>query len=454
MKIALLFLTRKELNHPRIWQQMLESTEGQFNLYIHSKEPLEDPFFQKYRISTIVPTSYLVHGRAWQVLIQEALKDEDNVKFVYLSESCMPLYPLKDLYHYLIRDPHSFMRYSDPWWPRDSEREVVEIPIEHRWGNAEWIILTRRHAQIIAQDREVLELTSRHINSDHEAYPSSLFSIKGCLDEIFYRLITYANFTAPSEVHPYHFCDYNSVEVQYIESAKRAGCLFARKFTPEFPSEVLLQIASERLMLAPSAILSDSPVLDETLEQKITLLQAQEEMSQANACALLPMLLNAGLFEVVYEIGTGLGLNMERLLQATYLEKAYGVDDYRRGVYQGISFDPEEEDKLYHYVQKRMEFLELNVELLRSSSLEVAQMLPDYSVDVVFFNSEHNHTSMQENLEAWFPKLRKGGILAGYQASTFYPHLQPEIFQFFSDKNLQVHQEIVEPKFWWVELSR
>ncbi len=454
MKIALLFLTRQELNHPRVWQKMLEETEDQFNVYIHSKEPLKDPFFKKYRISTIVPTSYLAHGQAWQVLIREALKNDENIKFIYLSESCMPLYHLTDLYHYLIHDPNSFMRYSAPWWPRDSEREVTEIPLEHRWGNAEWIILNRRHANLIAKDQEILPLTSQHINSDHEAYPSSLFSIKGCLHEVVYRLTTYANFSVPEGPPPYHFRDNSPVEQSYIENAKRGGCLFARKFTPEFPSQHFIQLASERLMVPPSALISDAFQLNEQLEDKMNRLQAQEELSQANACALLPMLLNEGFFEVGYGIGIGSGLHMERLLQSTYLEKFFGVDEYKRGTYQGIAFETEEENKLYEYIQKRIEFLGLNAELIRASSLDVAKHISDQSIDVIFFNAEQDDTPIQENLAAWFPKLRAGGIIAGYQTSAFYPHLQSEIHQFFSDKKLTVHQEIVEPRFWWVELQR
>ncbi len=450
-KIALLFLTRQELNHPHIWQKMLENTADQFSIYIHSKMPVKNSFFKKYRIPTIVHTSYLKHGYAWQALIREALKDENNVKFIYLSESCMPLYSLTDMYHYLSHDPHTYMRYSIPWWPRDGEREVVEIPLEHRWGNAEWIILNRQHASLIAEDHEVLELTSRHLYSNHESYPSSLFSLRGCLDEIVYRQTTYANFRASLSPSPYHFLTYNSMEANYIQNAKRGGCLFARKFTPEFPSEMLNLIANERLMPAPSTILSDPPFLTE-LEQKISLLQAQEEISQANACALLPMVINEGFFEISYEIGVGLGLHMERLLQKTCLRKIYGIDDYRRKIYQGIAFNAEEEERLYEYVQKRIKFLGLEAELIRASPLEFAQTISDQTIDVVFFNPEHHSIPIQDILQAWFPKLRNGGIIAGYQDSAFYPHLQPEIHQFFSELKLEINQEFIEPKFWWIKV--
>jgi hypothetical protein len=446
MKIALLFLTRKELNHPRVWQKMLEEANGLFSLYIHSKEPMEDVYFEKYRISTTVPTSYLIHNRAWQVLLQEALKEESNVKFIYLSESCMPLYPLKVLYHYLINQPESYMRYGTPRWPREDEREVNEIPIEHRYTNAEWIILNRQKASLITEDQTIIELCAKHIH-DQESYPSSFFSLKGCLQEVFYRQTTYASFIKPTGPYPYHFQDYTPVEANYINNAKRGGCLFARKFTPEFPSEMLFSIANQRLMPAISKKMT------EQLEQKITFLQAKEELSQANNCVLLPKLLLQEFFEIGYEIGVGLGLHMQRLCEASFLKKICGVDEYKRQVYNGISFNSEEEEEIYEYAQCQIQNLNVDATILRDSSLEIAKTIPDQTIDFIYFNEEHMSHSIEDQLVAWFPKLREGGIIAGYQVLTFYPDLTPSIHQFFSDKKLEVFQNILESRFWWVKVS-
>ena len=142
-----------------------------------------------------------------------------------------------------------------------------------------------------------------------------------------------------------------------------------RKFTPEFPSGRLISIASERLMSLPSSVCALSPKLDE----KIALLQAMEEMSQANTCAVLPMLLNEGYFDVGYEIGVGVGLHMERLLAGAFISQYYGIDDYQRKSYQNISFDEEDEEELYHYVQERFKAKSIESELIRASPLVFAR---------------------------------------------------------------------------------
>lgn len=69
-KIALLFLTRSDLNHPDLWKTLLDEAPDRYTLYIHSKESMTHPFFKDFRISTIVPTTWLNHVKAWQLLIK------------------------------------------------------------------------------------------------------------------------------------------------------------------------------------------------------------------------------------------------------------------------------------------------------------------------------------------------------------------------------------------------
>jgi hypothetical protein len=150
-KVALLFLTIQDLNHAELWKEQIQSNPGKFSIYFHSKEPLKDPYFKKYRIKHIVPTSWAIHLEAWQKLIKAALKDPENKKFVFLSESCVPIKPLDEIYQSLMHDKNTYMRFGRPWWPSDHNREVIELPKEHRWGNHEWVILNREHAKLIVQ---------------------------------------------------------------------------------------------------------------------------------------------------------------------------------------------------------------------------------------------------------------------------------------------------------------
>lgn len=445
-KIALLFLTRQDLNHADFWQKKLEGNEELFNIYIHSKEPMKHPFFRPFTIPEYVPTLPLYHVKAWQALIREAIKSTENTSFIYLSESCIPLYPLEQIYHYLMYDSNrTYIRYSRPWWPQEAPREVSEFLPNFRWGNAEWVILNRKHAELIANDQEIINSISTH-PYDSESYPATLFGIKGCLEEMVYRKTSYASWAAPTGPYPYAFKFNNYIEETYIQNAKKGACLFARKFTSEFPSEALFSLVEERLLPPPSTILR----LPRMIEEKIIFLQSQEEMSEANASCILPLLLEDESIQTAYEIGAGLGLHMERLLEAFPISQYYAIESFRRKNYKGIPFSSEEEEYLFNYTKNRIE--SLGQTLLRSNPLELAKTLPDQSIDLLFINSEHDSTPLQDILEAWFPKIRKGGYIFGYQNDIWYPEFSLSAILFFGEKNLILESDIIEPKLYWVHV--
>lgn len=242
-KIALLFLTREAPNHPNIWQSLLKNTEGKFSVYIHSKYPINHPYFSAFRIPHIVETSWSIHVKAWQVLIQEALKDNENTHFAFVSEACIPLYPLEYIHKIITADLHSHMGYAGPWWEQSTTREVHEIVPEFRLGNAEWIVLNRKHAQIVAKDKAVIRIVSRHDN-DQESYFATLFAIHGCLDEICNHTYTYVNWknSVNGGTSPYAFEKSSTFNEHLIDMAYRQGFLFARKFTTSYPEDVLFEM--------------------------------------------------------------------------------------------------------------------------------------------------------------------------------------------------------------------
>lgn len=56
---------------------------------------------------------------------------------------------------------------------------------------------------------------------------------------------------------------------------------------------------------------------------------------------------------------------------------------------------------------------ELNVDFMRMPSLEAVINVPDESLDFVFIDAVHLFEYVKADIEAWLPKVRKGGILAG-----------------------------------------
>lgn len=247
-KVALLFLTQSAPNHPDLWKILLSEAPDRFNLYFHSKEPIDDPYFQQYRIAKIVPTTWSIHVKAWQVLLQEAIKDPENTRFAFLSESCVPLYSLRCIYTKIMSDSFTHMFYRRPWWTPDNPRELRSIHPKFRYGNWEWIILNREHAELVAADRTLIKIVSRHEN-DQESYFATLFALHGCLfDQTVNKTYTYMNWehAVNGGASPYPFMEVSAFNDSLIEEAYKSEALFGRKFSSEYPTQELLTMIRKK----------------------------------------------------------------------------------------------------------------------------------------------------------------------------------------------------------------
>lgn len=52
--------------------------------------------------------------------------------------------------------------------------------------------------------------------------------------------------------------------------------------------------------------------------------------------------------------------------------------------------------------------------IIRAHSLAAAERFPDRSLDFVFIDAEHTYEAVLEDVAAWLPKIRPGGLLAGH----------------------------------------
>lgn len=52
--------------------------------------------------------------------------------------------------------------------------------------------------------------------------------------------------------------------------------------------------------------------------------------------------------------------------------------------------------------------------LIQGYSQEVAKTIPDESLDFVYIDADHDYDNIKADYEAWFPKLRKGGVMSGH----------------------------------------
>jgi predicted O-methyltransferase YrrM len=55
-----------------------------------------------------------------------------------------------------------------------------------------------------------------------------------------------------------------------------------------------------------------------------------------------------------------------------------------------------------------------NVTIMHNTSLDAVKVINDRSLDFVFIDGEHSYPSVKEDIEAWTPKIKIGGIVSGH----------------------------------------
>lgn len=70
--------------------------------------------------------------------------------------------------------------------------------------------------------------------------------------------------------------------------------------------------------------------------------------------------------------------------------------------------------KLYEIFTKNMEPVKDYYTPVRMNSLEAVNLFQNESLDFVFIDASHEYEDVKEDIKAWLPKVKVGGILAGH----------------------------------------
>jgi len=119
-------------------------------------------------------------------------------------------------------------------------------------------------------------------------------------------------------------------------------------------------------------------------------------------------------FKIGAEVGVERGYYSKSLLDANPGLKLYCVDAWK--AYKGYR-DHTNQAKLERYYHETLELLEpygLNVKVLRGWSLDMAEQIPDGSLDFAYLDANHDFRHLIDDVDTWSKKVRKGGIVAGH----------------------------------------
>jgi hypothetical protein len=245
IKIAFLFLVTSHITHESVWQNFFKGNDERCSIYIHSKDSLDPASaFKQHEMATKVATTWERTMRAQVAILKEALKDPSNEKFVFVSGDSVPIQKFDFVYQQLMQHSLSVFNYSwnnhqDPdstfYYPK---RKLEGISYDKQFKNSQWVVLSRKHAQMMVDDDEVI---SRVVQStcDNEHYPSTFLAMQNLLSEVVNQP-TMLTLWHRGYAHPFTFSDMDDrYQTEQLTEAMNQGVLFARKFDKQCDVEKL-----------------------------------------------------------------------------------------------------------------------------------------------------------------------------------------------------------------------
>jgi predicted O-methyltransferase YrrM len=157
-------------------------------------------------------------------------------------------------------------------------------------------------------------------------------------------------------------------------------------------------------------------------------------------------------FWVGAEIGVCHGNYSRVLLTAMPTLCLYGVDPYRRKPSDRQIAD----ERLAPWISsQRFLFMQL-------SSLRAVQSFANGSLDFVFIDACHTHPAVDQDIAAWAPKVRSGGIVSGHdyfvggrdviEAVDTYVAAHPCLsLQLTAHDRANPDNDCRQPSWWWVQ---
>mmetsp|Transcript_121946 Transcript_121946/g.339949 ORF Transcript_121946/g.339949 Transcript_121946/m.339949 type:complete len:209 (+) Transcript_121946:1-627(+) len=139
------------------------------------------------------------------------------------------------------------------------------------------------------------------------------------------------------------------------------------------------------------------------------------------------------------EIGVEAANTSQRLLERNPSLWYIGVDPYVRN------------DGLYEDVLRRLapHLKSARFELHRSTSLAAAATVQDASLDLAFLDARHDYDAVADDIGAWWPKVRPGGVLAGHDFSWMFPTVAMAVYKAaFRSKEGVIH--LAPDGMWWM----
>lgn len=153
-------------------------------------------------------------------------------------------------------------------------------------------------------------------------------------------------------------------------------------------------------------------------------------------------------YKTIAEIGTEEGRYAEQICRAVPGVKLYCVDPYM--AYNRYK-DHVSQSRLDHFLKvaehRLLKQNQFNVEIIRETSLEGVKRFKPGSLDAVFIDGNHHFDFVVQDIIAWAPIVRRGGMVSGHDYRPEGKEQTPIPFGVIEAVNGYTHAHKIAPWF-------
>ena len=122
---------------------------------------------------------------------------------------------------------------------------------------------------------------------------------------------------------------------------------------------------------------------------------------------------------VAAEVGVERGRNAAEMLSNMSFSMLFLVDHYvPYADYLGGLCPQDIQDQVYQQMFANVKLFLDKVTLITRDSMLASTLFPDGFFDFVYIDGNHDYDYVKKDLSAWFPKVKKGGVIAGHDFDT------------------------------------
>ncbi len=149
---------------------------------------------------------------------------------------------------------------------------------------------------------------------------------------------------------------------------------------------------------------------------------------------------NLGVGLTGVEIGVREGVHALNIIENLDIKKLYLIDPYQEYPGYGHIDFTKNRNTAAHILKDK------NVEWHYKKADKAANNIPS-GLDFVYIDGDHRYEKVKLDIENYYPKIRKGGVLAGHDL--WRPPVQQAVGELAVGKSLKIYRYIFEPGETW-----